>query len=77
MIILVYVIIDIGLQVEIQTLNKKWESSLMIGVSKITCTNNSAPATALSLNGYDSTWIISGDSVYFDGLKVNKFCTIL
>jgi len=69
--------IDIGLQVEIQTLNKKWESSLMIGVSKITCTNNSAPPTALSLKGYDSTWIISGDSVYFDGLKVNKFYTIL
>lgn len=42
----------------------------MIGVSKITCSNNSAPASALSLKGYDSTWIISGDSVYFDGLKV-------
>lgn len=45
----------------------------MIGVSKVTCTNNVAPATALSLKGYDSTWIISGDSVYYDGLKVNKF----
>lgn len=42
----------------------------MIGVSKITCSNNTAPASALSLKGYDSTWIISGDSVYFDGLKV-------
>lgn len=62
----------IGLQVEIQALNKKWESSLMIGISKITCTNNLAPATALSLKGYDSTWIISGDSVYSDGLKVNN-----
>ncbi|KAF0766521.1 neuralized-like protein 4 isoform X1 [Aphis craccivora] len=59
-------------QVEIQALNKKWESSLMIGVSKITCTNNSAPPTALSLKGYDSTWIISGDSVYFDGLKIKS-----
>lgn len=42
----------------------------MIGVSKITCTNTPAPTTALSLKGYDNTWIISGDSVYYDGLKV-------
>lgn len=43
----------------------------MIGVSKVTCTNNPAPATALYLKGYDSTWIISGNSVYYDGLKVH------
>lgn len=49
----------------------------MIGVSKITCTNNAAPATALSLKGYDSSWIISGDSVYYDGLKVNIFLKII
>lgn len=45
----------------------------MIGVSKISCTNSSAPATALSLKGYDSTWVIAGDSVYYDGLKVFKY----
>lgn len=45
----------------------------MIGVSKVSCTNNTAPATALSLKGYDCSWIISGDSVYYDGLKVNIF----
>lgn len=45
----------------------------MIGVTKINCTNNDAPATALSLKGYVSTWIISGNSVYYDGLKVNLF----
>jgi hypothetical protein len=43
----------------------------MIGVSKVTCTNNAAPATALSLKGYNNSWIIFGDSVYYDGLKVN------
>lgn len=49
----------------------------MIGVSRIICTNNTAPATALSLKGYDSTWIISGNSVYYDGLKVNTFYKII
>lgn len=44
-------------------------------MSTIICTNNVAPATALSLRGYDSTWIISGDSVYYDGLKVYHIYT--
>lgn len=43
----------------------------MIGVSKICSTNNDAPATALLMSGYNSTWMICGDSVYYNGLKVS------
>jgi len=49
----------------------------MIGVSKITCTNNTAPASALSLKGFDNSWVISGDSVYYDGHKVYIFHKII
>ncbi|XP_076042886.1 neuralized-like protein 4 isoform X2 [Oratosquilla oratoria] len=55
-------------QVRLGALNPRWSSSLMVGVTAQSPEKLSLPNTALSLK--KNTWIICGDSVFYNGVKI-------
>ena len=57
------------LQVRLGPLNPRWSSSLMFGVTAQSPEKLHLPNTAFALKR--NTWVISGDSVFYNGVKVS------
>lgn len=57
------------IQVRLGPLNPRWSSSLMLGVTAQSPEKLHLPNTAFALKR--NTWIISGDSVFYNGVKVS------
>lgn len=61
------------LQVQLDNLHSDWSGSLQIGV---TCQNPDQiclPSSSLLLK--ENTWVVSGDSVFYNGIKVSNLST--
>lgn len=65
--------ISFDVQVRIDSLNPRWVSSLMCGVTCLSPEKTHFPLTALGFK--KKSWIICSDCVFHNGVKVRIACT--
>ena len=58
------------MQVLISHLNHKWSASLSLGVTGLSPASVHLPVTQLNLKR--ESWLISGDGVYHNGIKIKN-----
>ncbi|KAK7077554.1 hypothetical protein SK128_017217, partial [Halocaridina rubra] len=59
---------NVVFQVRLGTLNSRWSSSLMVGVTAQSPEKLHLPNTAFALKR--NTWVVCGDSVFYNGVKI-------